>query len=71
MTYTVWLKIENDMGQPGDEDEGWAILSPGWDEREDAVDRAKSAISLLSMNGFMVQRLDGWHQPEEEARTDA
>ena len=53
MSYTVWLKIENDEGRPNDDDEGWCQIGTG-ETRREALDTADSARVLLTRMGFSV-----------------
>jgi len=66
MGYTVWIKIENDDGNPEDEDEGWATIA-GAETRPEAVRVAEELIKIIedtTDNAFWANRLDGWRGEE-------
>ena len=65
MSYTLWLKIENDDGMPGDDDEGWRALAEDV-SREDAV-RIGDAVADLAakhlpgVGPVAPDPLEGWY----------
>ena len=65
MGWTVWIKVENDDGSPGDKDEGWADIARA-ETRKEAVLFADHACELLARNGYDISFLDGWYQDGEE-----
>lgn len=61
MSYTLWLKIENDDGSPGDDDEGWLQLA-GDLERPAAVTLGNEISTLVERSKIAdpSDPLDGW-----------
>jgi hypothetical protein len=58
LSYTVWIKIEDDDGQPGDPDEAWWSVTTT-ETRDEAIKQAEAvADDLNDRFGFDVTRID-------------
>lgn len=58
MTYTVWIKVENDGGQPGDNDEAWWSVDH-FPTRKEAMEHADEiAAQEYARTGIEPQQLE-------------
>jgi len=64
VTYEVWVKVENSMGQPGDDDEAWWLVESDFIDRKAAIAFVEEQIEprLVSSPGWesgYLNRPDG------------
>lgn len=65
MTYTVWIKVENDDVGPGRDEAWWSVST--WERAGEAIDEAEEICAqYIARTGVVPQRLSQLVSEKEE-----